>query len=69
MGYTKILSIDVRLDNSLNYISNPEKTDVKLDMDSLEGKERYIKNDDKTEKGLYVQAFNCSKKNAYKRTV
>ena len=67
MGYTKILSIDVRLDNSLNYISNPEKTDVKLDMDSLEGKERYIKNDDKTEKGLYVQAFNCSKKNAYKR--
>lgn len=69
MGYTRILSIGVRLDNSLNYISNPEKTDVKLDMNCLEGRERYIKNDDKTEKGLYVQAFNCSKKNAYKRMI
>lgn len=66
MAYTKIWSIKTRLDSSLNYIVNPEKTKYHLDMEAAEDVEKYIRNDDKTEQGLYVKSFNC-RKDAYKR--
>ena len=66
MAYTKIWSIKTRLDSSLNYIVNPEKTKYQLDMSAVEDVEKYIRNENKTEKGLYVKGFNCGR-NAYKR--
>ena len=66
MAYTKIWSIKTRLDCSLSYIVNPEKTKYRLDMEAVEDVEKYIRNDDKTEQGLYVKAFNCGR-DAYKR--
>ncbi len=66
MAYTKIWSIKTRLDCSLSYIVNPEKTKYRLDMEAVEDVEKYIRNNDKTEQGLYVKAFNCGR-DAYKR--
>ena len=37
MAITKIWSVKSRLDTSLNYISNPDKTSVKPDIDAREG--------------------------------
>lgn len=37
MAITKIWSVKSRLDTSLNYITNPEKTNVKPDIDAIEG--------------------------------
>ena len=48
MAITKIWSVKSRLDTSLNYISNPDKTSVKPDIDAREGVIKYIKNKDKT---------------------
>ena len=68
MGYTKIWSIKTRLDTSLGYIENPEKTKYNLDLNAAEKVEKYIIDDKKTEKGLYVEAFNCGK-DAYRRMI
>ena len=65
MAITKIWSVKSRLDTSLNYITNPEKTNVKPDIDAIEGVIQYIENKDKTEECKYVRAFNCSKDNAF----
>ena len=64
MGYTKIWTISTRIDDSLKYITNPEKTKYKLDIEAVEGPERYITNKDKTESALYIDVFNCSRENA-----
>lgn len=66
MAITKIWSIKSRLDVSLNYIENPDKTELIPDIDAVEGAIKYIANIDKTYKCLYVKAFNCSVESAYK---
>ena len=66
MGYTKIWSIKTRLDTSIGYIENPEKTKYNLDLNAAEKVEKYIIDDQKTEKGIYVETFNCGK-DAYRR--
>ena len=65
MAITKIWPVKSRLDTSLRYIGNPEKTSLRFDMEAMEGVVRYIENDDKTENCVYVEAFNCSKENAF----
>ncbi len=65
MAITKIWSVKSRLDTSLNYITNPEKTTVKPDIDAAESVIQYIENKEKTEDCKYVKAFNCSKDNAF----
>ena len=69
MGYTKIWTISTRLDNSMNYITNPNKTKFKLDIEAVEGPEKYITNKDKTESALYVDVFNCSRENAVEQMI
>ncbi len=69
MGYTKIWTISTRLDNSMNYIINPDKTKFKLDIEAVEGPEKYITNKDKTESALYVDVFNCSRENAVEQMI
>ncbi len=59
MAITKIWKIRSRLDTSLNYIANPEKTSLKPDIDAIEGTIKYIKNEDKTENCVFVKAYNC----------
>ena len=60
MAITKIWSVKSRLDTTLNYISNPNKTTKKPDIDAREGVIQYIKNEDKTEQCKYVAAYGCS---------
>ena len=45
MAITKIWTVKSRLDSSLNYIANPDKTSIKLDIDAVEGVIKYIKNE------------------------
>lgn len=65
MAITKIWTVKSRLDASLKYIENPEKTDLKPDIDAVEGVMKYIKNGDKTEQCKYVKAYNCTTEKAY----
>ncbi len=65
MAITKIWKIRSRLDTSLNYIANPEKTTLKPDIDAIEGTIKYIKNEDKTENCVYVKSYNCSTDKPY----
>ena len=44
MAITKIWSVRSRLDTSLKYIGNPEKTNLKPDIDAVEGVAKYIVN-------------------------
>lgn len=43
MAITKIWTVKSRLDSSLNYIANPDKTSIKPDIDAVEGVIKYIK--------------------------
>ena len=65
MAITKIWSVKSRLDTSLNYIGNPEKTTIKPDIDAVEGVAKYIVNKDKTEKCMYVRSYGCTVEDAY----
>lgn len=69
MAITKIWSVKSRLDTSLNYITNPEKTILKPDIEAIDGVIKYIENRDKTESCAFVRAFNCSSKNAFKNMI
>ena len=60
MAITKIWSVKSRLDTSLDYIANPEKTSLKPNIDAKEGVIKYITNADKTEQCKYVTAYGCS---------
>ena len=57
MAYNKIIPITTRLDQSINYVINPEKT-LKAVLD-------YTENESKTENTIFVTAFNCDKDTAY----
>ncbi|MBE5041207.1 relaxase/mobilization nuclease domain-containing protein [Ructibacterium gallinarum] len=65
MAITKIWTVKSRLDTSLNYITDSQKTILKPNMDAVEGIIKYIENKDKTENCVYVRAYNCSKENAF----
>ena len=65
MAITKIWTIKSRLDTSLKYIANPDKTDFKPNIDAMEGVMKYIENKNKTENCLYIRAYNCGKKKAF----
>lgn len=60
MAITKIWSVKSRLDTSLKYIANPDKTTLQPDIEAVEGVIKYIKNNDKTEQCKYVKAYNCT---------
>ena len=62
MAVTKIWPVKGRLDHSIDYAMNPEKTDAairKTDLDSLEDVMNYAVNEEKTEKKFYVSGVNC----------
>ena len=44
MAITKIWTVKSRLDSSLKYIANPDKTSIQPDIDAVEGVIKYIKN-------------------------
>ena len=43
MAITKIWSVKSRLDTSLKYIANPDKTTLQPDIEAVEGVIKYIK--------------------------
>ena len=46
MAITKIWTVKSRLDSSLKYIANPDKTSsIQPDIDAVEGVIKYIKNE------------------------
>jgi hypothetical protein len=57
MAYNKIIAITTRLDQSINYVINPEKT--------LKTVLEYVGDEIKTEGTMFVTAFNCDKDTAY----
>ena len=65
MAITKIWTVKSRLDSSLKYIANPDKTSIQPDIDAVEGVLKYIKNGDKTEQCKYVKAYNCTTDKAF----
>ena len=65
MAITKIWTVKSRLDTSLSYIANPEKTSLKPDIDAVEGVAKYIANQDKTENCVYVKSYHCSTDKAF----
>lgn len=65
MAITKIWTVKSRLDTSLNYIVNPEKTSLQPNIEAMEGVVKYIENKDKTENCVYVRSYNCGKENAF----
>ena len=65
MAITKIWSVKSRLDTSLNYIANPDKTTLKPDVEAVEGVIKYIENKDKTENCVFVKAYNCTMETPY----
>ena len=69
MAITKIWSVRSRLDTSLKYIGNPEKTNLKPDIDAVEGVAKYIVNKEKTEKCVYVKSYGCTVENAYEEMI
>ena len=65
MAYTSIIPVH-RLDNSIEYIKDKEKTTRKLDTaGSLEGAVAYALNREKTELTLFEDAIGCTCENAY----
>ena len=67
MAITKIWKVASRLDTSVRYIINPDKTTLSLDMETASDVEKYITNPGKTESALYVRAYNCGKEKACER--
>lgn len=64
MAVTKIWDIKGRLDHSMDYVSNPEKTQnpkyTKADLQALKDVLDYAMNEDKTEKRFFVSGINCN---------
>ena len=51
---------------TLDYADNPDKTTLPEYLDEdLYAALRYVKNDDKTDRQVFVGGINCSKQNAY----
>lgn len=58
MAYTKILVVHNRLDKSVNYAQNEEKTSLETTID-------YALNRDKTERTCFETAINCDREKVY----
>lgn len=61
MAYTKILIVHNRLDKSVNYAQNKDKTTL----DPLEAAVNYALNRDKTEATCFETAINCDRETVY----
>ena len=57
MAYDKIIPVTSRLDHCMDYVQNPEKTDLSVALD-------YIANEEKTSRVL-VDGINCDARTAY----
>lgn len=57
MAYDKIIPVTSRLDHCVEYIENPEKTDLSAELE-------YITNESKTI-GVLVDGINCDAASAY----
>lgn len=57
MAYDKIIPVTSRLDHCMDYVQNPEKTDLSVALD-------YITNEEKTSRVL-VDGINCDARTAY----
>ena len=63
MAVTKIWPVRGRLDHSIDYAMNPDKTDSAIrqqDLDGLEDVMNYAVNEEKTEQKFYVSGVNCN---------
>lgn len=64
MAVTKIWDIKGRLDHSMDYVSNPEKTQNpkynEIELQALKDVLDYAMNEDKTERRFFVTGINCN---------
>ena len=66
MATTGFWPVKNRLKEVIDYARNPDKTTDKKYLDEdLYNALRYVKNDDKTDKRMYVSGINCPTKRAY----
>ena len=66
MATTGFWPVKSRLKDVINYAENPDKTTDKRYLDEdLYATLRYVENDKKTDKTMYVSAINCPKQRAY----
>lgn len=66
MAVTGFWPVCGNLNATLKYADNPDKTTPREYLDEdLYAALRYVKNDSKTDKQVYVGGINCSKQNAY----
>lgn len=64
MATTKIWAVRDRLKRVVDYVKNPDKTEIE---DDLYNVLEYASNDKKTHKQLYVSGVNCNPEHAYKQ--
>lgn len=70
MATTGFWPVKGRLKEVINYANNPDKTTAKEYLDEdLYAAIRYVENDDKTDRTMYVSGINCSKHNAYNEMI
>ena len=70
MATTGFWPVKGRLKEVIDYANNPDKTTAKEYLDEdLYAAIRYVENDDKTDKTMYVSGINCSKHNAYNEMI
>ena len=70
MAVTGFWPVKGKLKDVLDYADNPDKTTPREYLDEdLYATLRYAKNDDKTDKEMFVGGINCSKQNAYAEMV
>lgn len=66
MATTGFWPVKNRLEEVIDYARNPDKTTDKKHLDKdLYNALRYVENDDKTDKQMYVSGINCPTKRAY----
>lgn len=66
MATTGFWPVKNRLEEVIDYARNPDKTTDKKYLDKdLYNALRYVENDDKTDKQMYVSGINCPTKRAY----
>ncbi len=70
MATTGFWPVRGRLKEVIDYAENPDKTTAKEYLDEdLYAAIRYVENDDKTDKAMFVSGINCSKHNAYNEMI
>lgn len=70
MATTGFWPVKGRLKEVIDYANNPDKTTAEKYLDEdLYDTIRYVENDAKTDKTMYVSGINCSKHNAYNEMI